>query len=347
MTGSDEDGRFGAKLHELLGLTKGLGMAKVMLLRRLTLADPALTDPTSPKRLPPERLDSIFVTVLTRTLDRMDSADIAHARDLGFVPMLPDGPVDDAERALLAQLCASRMLRWDAAQHYPLDAAQVQAFDDAVAARCRRVLDVLAADTTPVGVPVPLVLSPDFAAAYDHLLRQTILPAMRTRAALRQAVAHMDLDEDFIHDPVFADHWRQAWDDHHDAAATVFSNLADPVVAPSFVFPAMADCAQIPALDHDLICECWREIRSTYEQEFQPRGTAEPARTGPFRDSIAQAMDRLGEGAGEWVAIRAYLDCPRMDKLILKHLIQSLGRSEAERQGRAPLLFAFFAALPR
>jgi hypothetical protein len=99
--------------------------------------------------------------------------------------------------------------------------------------------------------------------------------------------------------------------------------------------------------DGEEIAHQWQQLAQIYQQEFNPVSRADQARQGAFRDALLRAVEKLDRHLGDLLVIRAFYDLPKVDRMFVKMLIQSLGRSDAERHRKAPLLIAFYNDLPR
>jgi hypothetical protein len=93
MSNNPQDNKtFEAKVANLIAATRHLDVAQILLLRRLTMADP------ESRRWASERqLSVVFSVIVTKAIERLGLERLRDARDKGFAPLLPPGP--DAVRA--------------------------------------------------------------------------------------------------------------------------------------------------------------------------------------------------------------------------------------------------------
>jgi len=83
---------FEAKVSNLIAATKHLDIAQILLLRRLTMADP------ESRRWASERqLTVVFSVIVAKAIERIGLDRLREARDKNFLPMLP--PANEAARA--------------------------------------------------------------------------------------------------------------------------------------------------------------------------------------------------------------------------------------------------------
>jgi len=100
MSGAKSD-TFENKVADLVAVTQQLDVLRIVMLRRLTLADPQTLKWASVRQL-----DLIFNVILSKALERADAAQVVAASEKHFDPFLPPGPEDqqDKERWLLFDL---------------------------------------------------------------------------------------------------------------------------------------------------------------------------------------------------------------------------------------------------
>lgn len=210
----EKDDGFESKVADLVAVTQRLDVTRILLLRRLTLADPQ-----SLKWASARQLDLIFNVILGKALERTDAAEVVAASAQQFAPLLPPGPEEqmDQERWLLFDL--TRPIVEDAAASATgttqavMDELQADSeaegeddhpqsygdfatlFDDSISRHLRRILSVLAATGTRPHIPHPFYAAPAFATCYLHTVRGNILPRMRSARRLRELAASRDWTE--------------------------------------------------------------------------------------------------------------------------------------------------------
>ncbi|HLO76504.1 MAG TPA: hypothetical protein VK196_08615, partial [Magnetospirillum sp.] len=87
MSSNPQDNKtFEAKVTNLIGATRHLDIPQILLLRRMTLADP------ESRRWASERqLQVVFSVIVAKAIERTGIDRLRDARDKGFAPMLPPG----------------------------------------------------------------------------------------------------------------------------------------------------------------------------------------------------------------------------------------------------------------
>jgi len=201
MSGAKSD-TFESKVADLVAVTQQLDVLRIVMLRRLTLADPH-----SLKWASARQLDLIFNVILSKALERTNPAQVVAASEQHFDPFLPPGPEDqqDKERWLLFDL--AKPILNGAAQtsqgttEAVLDELQADSqddqqpesysdfgslFDDTISRALKRTLSVLAPTGTRPHIPLPFYAAPAFASCYLHVVRGIILPQLRSSRRLKE-----------------------------------------------------------------------------------------------------------------------------------------------------------------
>jgi len=83
---------FESKATSLIAATRGIDIPRILILRRLTLADPQSRRWASEKQL-----SVLFSVILTKAAERYGLDSLKNARAQGFAPLLPDDPANRAE----------------------------------------------------------------------------------------------------------------------------------------------------------------------------------------------------------------------------------------------------------
>lgn len=399
MSAGKSDG-FESKVADLVAVTQRLDVGRILMLRRLTMADPQTLKWASARQL-----ELIFTVIVGKALERMAPAEVVAASMQHFDPLLPPGPEEqlDKERWLLFDLAKPILSRPaqdnDAAAGQgttqavldELDADSQAAddgqpqrygdfgslFDDTISRALRRTLSALAATGTRPHIPHPFHAAPAFASVYLHVARGTILPTMRTSRRLKEMASSRNWTEDgaamrllgIIHagednNPILH-HWDARWQATHPEHVAKGKDgkpkprkpeddpwplFRDDAAKNGYIPPYPADIPMLQRLlrlDGDELTDSWEQIAHLYEQEFQPKSRHDQGRPGSFRDGLLKFIDELPHHGGDLLAIRAFFDFAKMDRLFVKQLIQILGRSDKERLMRAPLLIAFYNDLPK
>lgn len=107
MSNNPQDNKtFEAKVANLIAATRSLNVSQILLLRRLTMADP------ESRRWASERqLHVVFSVIIAKAIERAGMDTLRDARDKGFAPLLPTGPASaQAEDIRVLAEVASQML---------------------------------------------------------------------------------------------------------------------------------------------------------------------------------------------------------------------------------------------
>ena len=238
-------------------------------------------------------------------------------------------------------------------------------FDDALCTYARQVLTLFAVTVPVVGLRLPFVCAPDFAATYEDVLRRFVLPAMRQSRHVQTLATSYNwaevggaklieiLQAGEVNNPILHN-----WDSRWGAFRTGKAKKVRPEDNPWPLFredatrgnyeppgeddlPVLQDVVRF---EIEAIVKCWREIGHLYQQEFVPNARQEQAREGALRDGIMKWVARLPEHVGEFLVIRAHLELPRCDILFMRRLAANFGRTELERRRAAPFLCDFIAS---
>ncbi|CAA7611579.1 conserved hypothetical protein [Magnetospirillum sp. LM-5] len=385
-------GNFESKVADLVSVTRRLEVPQILLLRRLTLGDPETLKWANLKQL-----DLIFNVILDHALRRTGQAAVEAASRDHFDPLLPTGDegARDKERWLLFDL-AKPMLSGKVAEEEEtteavmdrLDPADEDLsslsfgdfptlFDEAIARYLRRTLTVLAATGTRHHIPPPFIVAPGFAACFDKVVRECVLPTMRGSRRLKELANTRDWTEDGaaarligmaqsqdINNPIMHQ-WHSRWASLHPDAALKgkdgkprprqahddpWPDFQEDAAKRGYIPPYPADIPaleRILLLDGEVLAAAWESLAQLYEQEFQPKSKSDYGRPGSFRDGLLAQIERLEHHGGDLLAIKAFFDFPKVDRVFIRQLIQTLGRSDIERERKAPVLIAFYNDLPK
>ncbi|HLO75072.1 MAG TPA: hypothetical protein VK196_01285, partial [Magnetospirillum sp.] len=223
-------------------------------------------------------------------------------------------------------------------------------------------------------IPRPFVVAPQFPAVFDKVVREFVVKSMRSTRRIKDLAASrnwqakgsaerlvgMILGQD-DNNPILH-YWDQRWQSFDPAQATAkgkgtirpqdnpWDLFKEDGAKNDYIPPYFTDIPMLQRLiryDGEVIADAWQQLAQIYQQEFNPHTKAEQARQGAFRDAVLRTMEKLDHHGGDLLVIRAFYDLPKVDRMFLKLLIQSLGRTDQERERKAPLLIAFYNDLPR
>ncbi len=248
-------------------------------------------------------------------------------------------------------------------------------FDETLARHVRKILAALACTGVRPHIPHPFIVAPHFGAVYEQVTRQFVLPTMRGTRRLKELASSRNWQEkgsaDRLLGMVLGDvnqnnpirhYWDDRWASFDPARATAkgkgtirpqdnpWQVFKDAAAQHGYIPPYFSDIPMLQRVlryDGEVVAEAWQRLAQIYQQEYTPKSKDDQARQGAFRDAVLQSFDRLDDHAADLLVIRAFYDLPKVDRMFVKTLIQSLGRSAAERERKAPLLIAFYNDLPR
>lgn len=372
---------FDAKVAELVAVTCHLDVAQILMLRRLTLADPE-----SRKWANEKQLNVVFDVILANVLQCKGKQALYEARAAMYAPLLPPGFEGlEENRAVLARLIDPMLEGYEppVEDDEPVGLETIDAataadfpslFDDTICAWARSALKPMGAHAKRTDILTPFFLSPKFGQIYEKVLREMVLPTMRATKKIKalgrkhdwakegpgRIISYIQGSDD-SNNPILHQ-WDMRWQSFIPERAGSKVKPLKPEDDPWPLFVEHAEKheytppteADIPVLRNvirwsaeDMI-EAWREIEQRYQQEFHPPTKREVARPGTFRDGIIKWIERLPHNMGDMLAIRTHFDyARRVDRLFLRTLIQTLGGTEKERQRKGPVLIHFYNNLPK
>lgn len=384
------DKGFESKVTELVTLTQQLEVPQVIMVRRMTLADPQ-----SLKWASQRQLELIFNVILSKALERTGAERVFAASEQHFDSMLPPGPEDtrDQERWMLFDLAKPMLAGAKPSQTETALAVMDELdteddtpptygdfptlFDDTLIRYCRRILATLAVTGSRPHIPPPFIVAPGFLATYERVMREMLLPTMRSSRRLRELattrnwteqggadrligmIQSADMNNPILHQ------WTTRWEAFHPEKVLKGKDgkprarkpeddpwplFKDDAAKHGYVPPYPSDIpllARILRLEPEQMAQAWHSLEQLYEQEFHPKTKSDQARPGAFRDGLLKTIEKLDHHSGDLLAIRAFFDFPKVDRMFLKQLIVTLGRSEAERFRKAPVLINFYNDLPK
>jgi len=377
---------FESKVAELVAITQRLDVPRILMVRRLTLSDPETL-----KWANQRQLELIFNVILEKALQRTGTDAVYAASQDQFDAFLPPGTDDvrDQERWMLFDLSrpmlagakpseettTEAVMEELAAEETPIDAGDFPTlFDETVVRHTRKTLTALAATNSRPHIPHPFVVAPHFAACFEKVLRQYILPTIRSSRRIKEMATSRNWQEKGSSDRLLGmilagesnnpimHFWDTRWNNLDPARATAkgkgtirpednpWEVFKEDASKHEYIPPYYTDIPMLQRImryDGEVVAEAWAQIAQIYQQEFHPTSRADQARQGAFRDALLRSVEKLDHHAGDLLVIRAFYDLPKVDRMFLKTLIQSIGRSEMERNRKAPLLIAFYNDLPR
>ncbi len=377
---------FESKVAELVAITQRLDVTRILLVRRMTMTDPETLKWASARQLELifnvilekalERTDRDVVFAASRNqfeslLPPGDEAVRDQERWMLF----------DLSRALLAGMQPSEENTTDAvmeelaADETPIEAGDFPTlFDETIARHTRRTLTALACTGTRPHIPRPFFVAPQFGAVFEKVVREYVVKSIRSTRRIKELAASRNWQQKGsaerllgmilageANNPILH-YWDQRWQNFDPARASAkgkgtirpednpWELFKEDGTRHEYIPPYYTDIPMLQRLiryDGEAISDAWQRLTQIYQQEFAPASKADQARQGAFRDAALSAIDSLDHHAGDLLVIRAFYDLPKVDRMFVKMLIQSLGRGEQERNRKAPLLIAFYNDLPR
>ncbi|HTH15863.1 MAG TPA: hypothetical protein VL974_04360 [Magnetospirillum sp.] len=377
---------FESKVMELVAVTQRLDVPRILLVRRMTMSDPETLKWASVRQLDlifnvilekalertghetvqaasHEQFDPLLPPgdETARDQERWMLFDLAKPMLAGMKPA-----EETTTQAVMEEL---------AADEAPIEASDFATlFDETLVRHTRRVLQALACTGARPHIPHPFVVAPTFAAVYEQVLREYVLKPIRSTRRIKEMASSRNWQakgsaerllgmvlagED--NNPILH-FWDQRWQGFDPARATAKGKGAirpednpwgvfkDDGTKHEYLPPFYTDIPMLQRIirfDGEELAEQWEQITQIYQQEFNPKSKSDQARQGAFRDALLRALDKIENHGGDLLVIRAFYDLPKVDRMFLKMLIQSLGRSDKERDRRAPLLITFYNDLPR
>lgn len=370
---------FEAKVTELVSITRHLDVPQILTLRRMTIADPE-----SLKWANEKQLNVVFDVVLAKVLEIMGKERLFHARAAGYSPLLPPGFEGlEENRAVLARIIDPMLAGYELPVEEEeevglstVDAAKAadfsSLFDDTICAYVRGAMKPLGCKGARHDILTPFIMAPKFPPCYEKVLREFVLPTMRATKKIKALGKKYDwakegpnrlIDiiqgKDDANNPILHQ-WDMRWDSFIRERA---GSKVKPLKPEDDPWPLFREHAEkngyAPPNEGDVqvmkdvirwnsadIMDGWSQLEQLYEQEFKPKSKWDKGREGSFRDGIIKWIDRLPLHIGDQLAIRCHFDFPKVDRLFLRTLLQTLG-TEKERYRKAPVLVQFYNDLPK
>jgi hypothetical protein len=386
MTDANRKAKFESKVAELLAVTAGLGVTHILMLRRMTQADPDTKSWANEREL-----GVVFDTILDRAVGATDVEELGAAADRQFDNLLPPGDEEqrDKERWMLFDV-ANKYLRnrkraAPAAEVVPPSVEEILAddapiphdnfnvmFDETIARHVRKSLLALVVGPNHSKlrphIPVPFIGAPGFAACYEALLRKFVLPDIRATKRITELHKSRTWDSSGPNrlvgiiqaggssNPIL-DTWDSRWAAYksegigakHRKGENPWDVFTEAAAKNGFTPPNVDDIPLLHSIirwEAESFLEAWREVSLNYQQEFHPKDRHEQAREGATRDCIVRHIKELPKQSGDMIAVKAFFELPKCDRMFLRKLMQTAGGTDTERRRIAPGLVHFYNNLP-
>ena len=248
--------------------------------------------------------------------------------------------------------------------------------DHTVVKILKRNLRVLAVNSIRAHTPPPFFNAPHFSEVFIPVVQELILPSLHGSRLLKDLSASRDWSKpgedarlmgilqggEARQNPILHQ-WDARWDHFSEESQSALraKKKADPPEKtpwPRFV----ADGAKHEYISADerhlwilksmlrwepeTLAEGWEQLTQMYAQEFNPPSKHDQAREGSFRDGIRKWIEKIPRHGGEALAMKAFFECPKCDKMFMHKLTQTFGMS-AQRQAAVPLLIEMLESLPK
>jgi hypothetical protein len=245
-------------------------------------------------------------------------------------------------------------------------------FDETISGYVRKTLKVLAVNSIRPHVPPPFYVAPGFDEVFVQAIRKSVLPPMRGTRAIKDIAESRNWTKEGngrlismiqanARDNPIRFQWDSQWDSFKPGAPK--STKAKPVKQAEPPWPLFAEHATkhdyvgpddkhvwmlktMLRWDAEAIANGWRELAQLYQQEYAPTSKHDAAREGAFRDGICKWITKLPAHAGEALAVKAFFECPKCDRIMMRKIAQTFGM-EAVRKKVVPLLVHFIDHLPQ
>lgn len=385
MTDDKRKQKFESKVAELLTLTSGLSVTHILMLRRMTQADPETSSWANEREL-----GVVFDTILDRAVAGLDVEVLGSAADQQFDGLIPPGDDDarDKERWQLFDISKrylGKRKKLDVVVETPkpeeveeeveepvrFDSFKAM-FDETIARYTRRSLLSLVVNSNHSNlrphIPVPFIGAPGFAACYEVLLRKFVLPDLRATKRIAALEKSRTWDETGSNRLIgiiqsggsanaVLDTWDSRWAAYgsegigakHKKGEDPWEVFVEAAKIGGYPPPNVSDIPLLHSVirwEPEAMAEAWREVTMLYQQEFHAVSRHEQAREGAVRDCIVRRIRELPSRAGDMLAIKAFFELPKCDRMFLRKLMHSVGGTDTERNRTAPGLVHFYNNLP-
>lgn len=377
---------FESKVAELVAVTQRLDVSRILMVRRMTMGDPETLKWASARQLELifnvilekalERADreAVFAASQDHFEPLLPPGDDA-VRDQERWMLF------DLSRAMLTGMQPSEENTTDAvmeelaADEEPIEGGDFATlFDETIARHVRRILTALACTGSRPHIPRPFMVAPQFTAIFEKVVREYVVKTIRSTRRIKELASSRNWQQKGSADRLLAmilagednnpilHYWDQRWLGFDPARATAkgkgtirpednpWAIFKEDGAKHEYIPPFYTDIPMLQRLiryDGEVLADEWQRLAQIYQQEFSPASKNDQARQGAFRDAVLAALNSLDHHGGDLLVIRAFYDLPKVDRMFLKMLIQSLGRTDQERNRKAPLLIQFYTDLPR
>ena len=387
--------KFAAKVTELAAVCRNLDVPHILVLRRMTLADPE-----SLKWATAQQLEAIFTVILTDCIKNKSFEGLEDSARLDYAPWIPDGTPETKEQDhwILHDLCKpmlpsatarvsfstpeppSKIKPEDLLSAEEEEDVPVKGFNDlldrTVIKVLRQNLKVLAVNSIRPNITPPFFNAPSFAECFLPIVEELILPSLHGSRLIKDLANSRDWKKpgedarllgilqggEAKQNPILYQ-WDARWDHFSEASQSELraKGKEDPPEKMPWNRLMMhgAKNEYIPASERHLwiikamlrweaetMAEAWAQLSQMYMQEFNPPNKHDQARDGSFRDGLAKWIDKIRRHGGEALAMKAFFECPKCDKLFMHKLTQTYGMA-AQRQIAVPLLIDMLESLPK
>jgi len=394
---SAQEEKFAAKVTELAAVCRHLDVPRILVLRRMTLADPE-----SLKWATAQQLEAVFSVILTDVVKAKSFEGLVEVANNQYEDWLPPGTPEtrDQDRWLLHDLCKAHIPQATSGVSFapPPPPAHVtvndllseedaegddQPFsgfndllDRTVIKTLKQILRVLSVNSIRPHTPPPFFNAPQFSDCFLPVVKELILPSLHGSRLIKDLAKSRDWSKpgedarlmgilqggEARQNPILYQ-WDARWDHFSEESQSALraKNKADPIENtpwPRF----MADGAKHEYISADerhlwilksmlrwepeTLAEGWEQLTQMYTQEFNPPNKHDQARPGSFRDGIAKWIGKIQRNGGEALAMKAFFECPKCDKMFMHKLTQTFGM-QAQRQAAIPLLLEMLDSLPK
>ena len=384
MTDAGRTAKFESKVAELLAVTSGLSVTHIFLLRRMTQADPETKSWASDRELGVVFDTILDRAVAAIEVEELGAA--ADRQFDGLLPPGDEELRDKERWQLfdIAKKYLSKRKKVevvvDPAAAAELDDADApiefnnfrQLFDETIARYTRRSLLSLVVGANHAKlrphIPVPFIGAPGFAACYETLLRKFVLPDIRATKRITELAKSRTWDASGsnrligmiqaggVGNPIL-ETWDSRWAAYrsegigakHKKGEDPWEVFVEAAATGGYDPPHLADIPLLHSVirwEPESLAEAWRELTLLYQQEFHAKNRHEQAREGAVRDCIVRYIRELPKRAGDMVAVKAFFELPKCDRMFLRKLMQTVGGTDTERKRVAPGLVHFYNNLP-
>lgn len=384
MSDDNRKAKFESKVAELLTVTSGLSVTHIFMLRRMTQADPDTSSWANERELGVV-FDTILERAIA-VMDVEDLGSAADRQFDTLLPPGDEEVRDKERWQLfdLAKKYLGKRKPVEAAVEVapavveeeveaPIDFSNFRSiFDETIARYTRRSLLSLVVSPSHGNlrphIPVPFIGAPGFAACYETMLRKFVLPDLRATKRIAALEKSRSWDETGSNRLIgmiqsggagnaILETWDSRWAAYgsegvgakHKKGGDPWEVFVEAAQKGGYTPPNPSDIPLLHSVirwEPESMLEAWREVTLLYQQEFHPKSRHDQAREGAVRDCIVRRIRELPKRAGDMLAIKAFFELPKCDRMFLRKLMHSVGGTDTERNRTAPGLVHFYNNLP-